>query len=219
MKFVIIQLLLLQFLVTPFADAQKTISEGILHYNISISQAGQENNTQKLDGASATVYIKGSLTRYETTSSLGSEATVHDGKTGNAFILKEYSGQKLMITLTRENWMARNKHNENIVFETLPGNQLIDGFNCKKATAKLNDGTLVTAFYIQDTLLNNRDFDVIFKNLPGLPVQYELQKGKLSFTYTLNKIESVIIPSVKFEAPKTGYRVMTYEENQQGKSE
>jgi hypothetical protein len=38
----------------------------------------------------------------------------------------------------------------------------------------------------------------------------------MKFTYTLSKIDFNSVPSAKFEIPKTGYRVLSYEE---GKSE
>ena len=53
-----------------------------------------------------------------------------------------------------------------------------------------------------------------FRNLPGLPVQYEIESGKMKFKYTLSKINFDPVPVSKFDFPKSGYRVMTYEENQ-----
>jgi hypothetical protein len=63
--------------------------------------------------------------------------------------------------------------------------------------------------------MNNRSYNNAFAQLPGLPVQYEIQSGDISFKYTLSKISYDAVPFAKFDAPKTGFRVMTYEENQQ----
>ena len=78
------------------ALAQKSISEATLEYNISIETGSTEPKmADMLDGATTTIYIKGSQSRSEMLSSLGSEATIHDAKTGNGVILKDYSGQNL----------------------------------------------------------------------------------------------------------------------------
>ena len=73
-------------------------------------------------------------------SSLGSEATIHDSKTGASVILKDYSGQKLMIMLTKDDWDKKNSKYQGITFETTSETLDIAGYNCKKAIAKLIDG-------------------------------------------------------------------------------
>ena len=34
----------------------------------------------------------------------------------------------------------------------------------------------------------NKEYDATFKNLPGLPVEYEIESGKMKFKYTLVKM-------------------------------
>ena len=60
----------------------------------------------------------------------------------------------------------------------------------------------------------NKEYDATFKNLPGLPVEYEIESGKMKFKYTLVKINYDPVQMSLFDFPTTGYRVMTYEENQ-----
>src|SRR5258706_11629202 len=113
---------------------QKIISEGSLVYNISIKTGSKEPNmADMLDGATTTVYIKGNQTRSEMISSLGSESTIHDSRTATGVILKDYSGQKLMITLTKDDWEKKNKKYEGITYETTNETATIAGYNCKKA--------------------------------------------------------------------------------------
>jgi len=118
--------------------AQKIISEGSLVYNISIQTGSKEPNmADMLDGATTTIYIKGNQTRSEMVSGLGSESTIHDARTGTGVILKDYSGQKLMITLTKDDWEKKNKKYEGISYELSNETANIAGYNCKKAIAKL----------------------------------------------------------------------------------
>ena len=166
-----------------------------------------------LNGAKTIIYLKGGLCRTDMNSSLGNETTIYNSKIGNAVILKEYSGQKLMITLTKENWEAKNKKFIGINFENTTETKVIEGYNCKKAIAKLNDGSTITVYYTPDLIAMNKEYSQLFKNLPGFPMEYELETEKLIFKYTISKIDFSPLPASKFDFPKSGYRVMTYDEN------
>ncbi len=193
--------------------AQKNLTEGSLVYNISVETGSTEPKmADMLDGATTTVYLKGSQSRTEMVSGLGSEATIHDAANGNGVILKDYSGQKLMITLTPQDWENNNKKYDGITFENTNETSTIAGFNCHKAIAKLKDGSAFTVYYTTDINVANKDYDYQFKTLPGLAVQYEMQTGKMKFKFTLSKINYSTVPASKFEIPKSGYRVLTYEE-------
>ena len=199
--------------------AQKSISEGTVRYKISMQSATNKPLINSLNGATVTVYLKATTSRTDMASSLGNEKTIYDSKTGIAIILKEYSGQKLMITLTKENWVLKNKKTDGIVFTNATETQEISGYQCSKATAKLNDGSLLTVFFTKEVMPLNKDYDPAFKNLPGMPVQYEFESGSIKFIYTLDKIDFNAVAAAKFETPKSGYRVMTYDENKQGKKD
>ncbi len=193
--------------------AQKNLSEGSLVYNISVETGStQPKMADMLDGATTTVYLKGSESRTEMISGLGSEATIYNATTGNGVILKDYSAQKLMITLTPEDWNKNNKKYDGITFENTGETAVIAGFNCQKTIAKLKDGSTFTVYYTTDINVTNKDYDYQFKTLPGLAVQYEMQTGKMKFKFTLSKINYSVVPASKFEIPKSGYRVLTYEE-------
>ncbi len=200
------------------AFAQKTISEGTIIYDIAIQpKANTAKPATGLTDAQTTIYLKGNMSRTDMTSSLGTETTIYNGKAGNAAILKEYSGQKLMITLTRDNWEARNKKFDGTSFVNSAETKVIDGYNCKKATAKLKDGSTISVYYTNDLAVMNKDYDQAFKNLSGFPVEYELENEKLVFKYHLSKVDMSPLPASKFDFPKSGYRVMTYDENKSGK--
>ncbi|MEO8854204.1 MAG: DUF4412 domain-containing protein [Ginsengibacter sp.] len=198
---------------SSYSDAQKTMSEGVLVYNMSVETGtSQPNMADMLDGATTTIYLKGDKSRSELVSSLGREATIYDGATGSGVILKDYSGQKLMITLTAQNWTENNKKYEGITFENTGETAKIAGYNCKKAIAKLQNGTSFTVYYTTEVNVANKSYDAQFKTLQGLPVQYEMQSGKMMLKFTLASISTNSVPTSMFEIPKSGYRVMTYEE-------
>ena len=196
--------------------AQKTVTEATLSYNISIESVNDKPSLSKsLDGAKLSLYIKGTESRADMVNSLGTESNLFDSKAGKGIILKEYSGQKLMITLTKENWAQKNQYFHNMKFSIDNTEQVIAGFKCKKATATLEGGEIFVVYYTADIATANKEYNNAFKNLPGIPVQYEQESGKLKFKYTLTGIGYDNIPASKFDIPKSGFRVMTYEENQQ----
>ncbi|RYY70904.1 MAG: hypothetical protein EOO13_04975 [Chitinophagaceae bacterium] len=208
--------LILLSLLSYSGSAQKQLTEGVLQYNISIVSPKSETPTlNSLNGAVLSVYLKPTISRTEMKSTLGTESTVFDNRADNGFILKEYSGQKLMISMTGNNWDQKNKAYEDLNFTVTGETATISGYQCKKATATLADGKVFTVYFDPSVTISNKKYNNAFSKLPGLPVQYEIQSGNLSFKYTLSNLSYEAVPAAKFEAPKTGFRVMTYEENQQ----
>lgn len=213
MKSCSIIFLLSSFLLSSSINAQKALTEGTLVYNMSVETgSGEPKMADMLDGATTTIYLKGNESRSELVSSLGREATIYNASSGKGVMLKDYSGQKLMITLTAKNWADNNKKYEGIVFNNTSETAKISGFNCKKAIAKLNNGTSFTVFYTTDVAVANKSYDAQFKTLPGLPVQYEMESGKMKLKFTLASISYNSVPASMFEIPTSGYRVLTYEE-------
>ena len=192
--------------------AQKTFTDGIIVYNIAI-QSGNDTKAEALSGATTTVYLKGAMSRTDMISALGTESTILDNKAGSAVILKEYSGQKLMITLTKDNWSEKNKKFDNVSFTETSETKTVNGYSCKKATATLDDGTTFVVYYSNDLVPVNKAYNVTFKNLPGLAIEYEYNNGKTKYIYTMSKIGFDGVQASKFDIPKAGYRTMTYEEN------
>ena len=196
--------------------AQKAVNEATLSYTIGIESLNDKPALSKqLDGATLTVYIKGTASRSDMVNSLGTESNLYDSKIGKGVILKEYSGQKLMISLTKENWIQKNQYFQNLKFSIDNTEQTIAGFKCRKATAKLEGGKNFVVYFIPDVTIANKEYNNAFGQLPGIPVQYEQESGKLKFTYTLTSINYDGIPAGKFDTPKSGFRIMTYDENQQ----
>ena len=206
--------LVITLLLNAFVSfAQKTISEGTLVYNISIQTSGKEPTmADMLDGATTTIYIKENQSRSELVSGLGSDITIHDSRNGSGVILKDYSGQKLMITLAKDDWDNKNNKYQGMTFETTNETLDIEGYSCKKAIAKLKDGSSFVVYYTPELNVADKNYEYRFKTLPGLAMQYEWQSGNRKFKYTLSKINFDPVPSSKFDIPKSGYRVMTYAE-------
>lgn len=194
--------------------AQRNVTEATISYDIMINTSDKAPQAADLlDGATSVIYLKGSSSRSEMVSSLGTQATIIEGKTGNVTVLKDYGEQKYMIKMTPENWRESNKKYEGITFTYTEEYKTIAGYNCQKAVGKLSDGTTFTVYFTRELVPANKDFQYLNKKLPGLAMQYEASLGKTMVTYTVSTINFNPVPLTKFDLPRSGYRVMTYEES------
>ena len=76
------------------------------------------------------------------------------------------------------------------------------------------DGKSFEVYYAPDLVPANKEYDATFSNLPGLAIEYEIESGKMKFKYSLAKINYDPVQVSQFDFPTSGYRVMTYDENQ-----
>jgi GLPGLI family protein len=202
------------FAIASVAQAQKRLTEATISYDIVINtNNAKPQAADLLDGATSVIYLKGNSSRSEMVSSLGTQSTIVDGKSGNVTVLKDYGAQKYMITMTPANWRESNKKYEGVTFTYSEDYKEIAGYRCQKATGKLTDGTIFTVYFTKDLLPVNKDFQYLNKNLPGLAMQYEASYSTMMVTYTVSSINFNPVPQAKFDLPKSGYRVMTYEES------
>lgn len=192
----------------------RKLTEATIAYDIVINTSSSKpQGADLLDGATSVIYLKGNSSRSEMVSSLGTQATIIDGKTGNVVILKEYGDQKYMIKLTPDNWKQSNQKYEGVTFTYTGEKMKIAGYECEKAIGKLADNTTFNVYFTRELVPVNKDFQYLNKNLPGLAMQYEATLGKMTVTYTVSSINFNPVPQIKLDLPKSGYRVMTYEES------
>jgi len=187
----------------PAAAQRKVVSELTLVYEYS---TGSEN-------AIHTIYIKGNKSRSEMASALFSSTTIFDANTGSAVILREVNGQKLLIRLSPENWIEKNRIYDGIVFKNTGETRNIAGYTCIKAVGQTRSGAIVTVYYTPDLVPENRQYDPVFRTLDGLPLEYELSNGNVKIHYKVSRISLNPVPASKFDIPSSGYREMNYEES------
>jgi GLPGLI family protein len=205
-------------LITFSAVAQKKFTEGSISYDVVITTGSDKpKNADFLDGTTVVNYIKADKSRTEMISPLGTLTTVYDGSKNSVVILKDIGEQKYMITLTPTDWKDANKKYDGISFTYEDGEKTILDYKCKKAVARLQDGTTYTVWYTPDLVPENKNFQYETRNLPGLAMEYETVNAKgEKTTYTVSKINFTPVPASKFDLPKSGYRVMTYAESKKG---
>ena len=198
-------IILIMLLICSNLFSQKKMTDGTIVYDIVIEREGKAPaNADGFKGAVTTVYLNGLRSRTDMISTLGTESTIYHAETGKAVILKEYSSQKLMITLSRDNWADMNKGNNDIVFEITGETKTVAGYVCKKATAQLKDGKSYVVYYAIDLSAGKNEYNPVFSSLPGVVLEYSILSGKTTFKYTLADINFDAVPSSKFDFPDTG---------------
>ena len=195
-------------------QAQKSVSELTLVYDYAVNPAG-EGKQSGTENATHTVYIKGNKSRSEMTNPLFSSTTIFDGNTGFGVILKEVSGQKLLIRMNPDNWAERNRMYDGIVYKNTNETKEIAGYKCVKAVGQTKSGATITVYYTRDIIPENRLYDPPFRSLDGLPLEYELTNGNVRIRYRIARINLNPVPVSKFDVPSasSGYREMNYEDS------
>ena len=202
------------FLISVVSFAQKKLTEGVIQYDIVINTGKEKPQAADfLDGATTTVFLKGNKSRSEMVSALGTQATIIDEAKNAIVILKDYGTQKYLINLTPANWTDMNSKYQGIKYTLTADTKQILGYNCKKAVGTLADGTPLNVWYTPDVLVDNKNFSIMGQTLPGLPMEYEAVMGNMNIIYTVSKLTFTTVPVAKFDLPKAGYRIMTYEES------
>jgi GLPGLI family protein len=204
-------LVLCMLVALPFlGKTQKRVGDLTLVYNSNISNS--QDSGKKISSTTA-YYLKGNLIRSEVNSSQFSSVTIYDSKSGSGVILREVNGQKLLIRLNEENWNQKYSRFAALTFTKTKETKTVAGYFCSQAVAATNGGFEITVFYTRDLIPENKAYDPQFKNLDGLPLEYELRKGNIHIRYTLASINLNPVPASKFDIPTSGYREMTYDES------
>ena len=156
--------------------------------------------------------MKGNQVRSDLKSNLRVQSTFYNGKDGSAVILKESGSEKYMINLTGSQWDQYNRKYAGIKFVPEPDAKIVAGYNCKKATGTLSDGSKIAVYYAVDLKPVSPGYEYAFKDLPGLPLEYEVTIGGIVVRYLASVIQTAPVNISKFDLPKSGYKILEYKQ-------
>ncbi len=137
-------------------------------------------------------------------------------------ILFDVMGQKMMVESSKE----ERKASEAEQMEAMEGMEVvydksdtkeIMGYKCHKATIKGNDEIPMSfEMYVSEELkaTNKMIQGLQAFDIEGFPMEFVMDMGKMSMTYTTTEISKELDASV-FEIDSNGYKKMTFEEFQQ----
>lgn len=200
-------------LVSAMAVSQKSISEGVVVYNVMVDSGKEEPGiADAFDGASLTIYMKVNQVRVDFKSILRLQTTFFDATDGSAVQLRESGKEKYMTTFTKSQWAQYNKKYDGISFAYTNETKTIAGHPCKKAIGTLKDGGTIEVYYSTDLQPHAPGYEYMFKDLPGLPLEYRVTSGKIAVKYVASSVQVGPVSASKFDKPKAGYKILEYKQ-------
>lgn len=191
------------------AMSQKPVIVGDITVNYAVSDLGTPSGNG-LKETSKTLYIKGKVARADFISSDYKQTIIYDNKTGNAVILKELGSAKYITRLNADQWKKENERFEGMTVILSDEKQMIIGYDCKKATLTLKDGSVYYAYYTSSIIPSTTENPYQFKDIPGLVLEFETSPESKSkkIKFTALSVNLSPVPASKFELPTTGFRVI-----------
>lgn len=204
----------LALMCTQILWAQKVMTEGIVQYSVSVLNGGDNPSVASaFNGATQTLFLKSNKAKLDFKSPLRSQSTVYDAQTGNGFIIKQSGSEKYLLELVGANWKKYHKRYDGIVFTKEETLKQIAGYTCKKATGKMADGSEVVAYHCTDLTMMAHGYDPLFGSLPGLVLEYEITNPNgVTVSYQAQSVQMTMVNAAQFEMPKSGVKVLTFEQ-------
>lgn len=203
--------LIILFSCSTNGQAFKVISDCTVTYEVSVrdSKADAEM-TKMMSGSTKVLYIKGSKSRNDLITPGFRQTTLTDSKSDTAVILKELGNTKYLSYLYGSRRKEQNKKYEGMQFKNTDEKKNILGYDCRKAIAKLTDGSTYDVYYTLSIAPINKEYEYQFKDLPGFVLEYEAEStdGKAKIKYSATKVTLSLVPDAVFDIPKNGYRIL-----------
>lgn len=139
----------------------------------------------------------------------GSQIIVTNGVDSTGFILMDVMGQKMCITMSKDNFREESANLAEPELTYLNDTKTILGHECKLVQSKdATSGEMMEIYYAPDVKFFHQEY----AGIEGFPMEYVTKTDGLKMRMTAIKLEFDYIPDSKFEQPTDGYTVMTMEE-------
>ena len=198
------------------------IKEGHVTYKIDISTENpdMEMVVGMMQGSTLDIYFKEKMTRAEMKmGSMMNMTTISDEKSGKLLMLMSgMIGKKAISTTTEELSSEDEKEKPKYEVELVDETKDIAGYKCKKAILTDEEGNESTFWYTEEIEVSKKGQNYLNENVPGYPMQYEINNSGLVMGMTVTNITKELSKSdlKLFDmAIPEGYAEMTMEELQQ----
>lgn len=98
----------------------------------------------------------------------------------------------------------------NWMLDVQKGKESCGRYRCKKAIGITADSAQVEVLFTPKIQLKNQQYQLAFPQLSGVPISFSFQKGDLTYTYDLEKIDEEVKP-LRILIPEQ-YEKLTFEE-------
>ena len=203
--------ILVCFLAFHVATAQQRIvAECTVVYKVESQDNATASMRQK---ATKTVYIKSNNARIDLVAPAYAQSTIYNKSTGMATVLRSFGEDKYMTSLNAKQWRKLNMPLDSIQMQFTTDSISVLDYSCKKALLQLKNGTTVTVYYTTAIIPSVRDYEYMFKDIPGFVLGYEMVDDlgvKTIFRATQINLYNPVAAS-KFDIPTKGYRLLSVE--------
>jgi hypothetical protein len=195
------------FCLALFAQAQ---FEGKIVTKIDvISASGDGKDVARMLGDKMTTYIKGSKSRVEQKTPIGSNIILSDTLKKESVLLLELMGKKIALVTNGEvDELEKNKPELNNQITLTNETKMILGHSCKKAVLQLSDQKGSAEIWFSPELPN---FNNDYPELVGMPLEYTVVTESLVMKFLVTEITPSTVDSALFEIP-AGYDIRSQEE-------
>jgi len=193
-----------------FAVQQRIVAECTVVYKVESQDAAGASLREK---ATKTVYIKSNNARIDLVAPSYTQSTIYNKTTSTASVLRSFGEDKYMTPLNTKQWRSLNAPLDSIQIQITGDSTTILDYSCKKAVLKLKDGALVIVYFTAAIIPSVREYEYMFKDIPGFVLGYEMIDAagiKTAFRATQINFYNPVSAS-KFDLPTKGYRIIEIE--------
>ena len=208
--------LFLALSVTYSLKAQLT--EGHFTYTIEASSENPDMQmvTGMMQGSTLDIHFKDKITRSEMKmGSMMNIVTVSNENSGEILLLMSGMIGKNAIFMTTEEVEALSEGKPEMNVELLDETKTIEGYLCKKAVLSDENGGESIFWYTEEIEISKVGQTYLNKEVPGFPMEYDLNNNGLKMTMTVSKFEKKLDKNIKslfdMNIPE-GYKTLTLEE-------
>jgi GLPGLI family protein len=192
------------------AAQQRIVAECTVVYKVESQDAAGTSLREK---ATKTVYIKSNNARIDLVAPSYTQSTIYNKTTSTASVLRSFGEDKYMTPLNTKQWRSLNAPLDSIQIQITGDSTTILDYSCKKAVLKLKDGALVIVYFTAAIIPSVREYEYMFKDIPGFVLEYEMIDAagiKTAFRATQINFYNPVSAS-KFDLPTKGYRIIEIE--------
>jgi GLPGLI family protein len=216
--------LLLTFLtVASIFVANAQLKEGHIVYKIesTTDNPDMEMAVGMMQGSTMEVYFKDKATRGEfKMGSMMTTTTISDETSGDVLMLMSGMMGNMAIKSNNKDQKTTDLDSvaSNVEVTITKETKVIEGYTCKKAIVTDDEGDIANFWFTEEIIVSKKGQNSLSDDVPGFPMQFEINKGGMTMSMTVTKVETSLPKNSKELFSMTipeGYKEMTPEQMKQ----
>lgn len=202
-------------------SSRAQLSEGHFQFTINMSSDNPEMEMamSMMQGSTLDVFFSGDKTRSEMQmGTMMKMVTITDVKSDvMLMLLSGMIGNKAIKSTITELNKEAEAEKANYTVELVNETKNIEGYDCKKALLKDEEGHEMIFWYTEEIVVNKSGQNYLNDQVPGFPLAFELLQGDMLMSMTVTKLEKKIDKKADLfnTSIPSGYQEMTLEQMKQ----